>query len=781
MKNIIYLILFTIYSHAASLTLNEAKDNNKTFSILHIKDNEDFLCEVKMRSDFKDIVICIFSEKITPTILKSNRDLLIESVGNELRIVPNGKMILQSLQDDFITTNTVKADITRNHKHWIVIGYKKDIKLFRQNKRDGIGFDIIYQNRGLPFVGSLDLDGLPIVQKSDAIGMRQIREAYKEKDYERVIKFSDDLLENRDRIFSEEAGLYKLRAMDKLAWQGGGKSNIDTDELLETAKKWIQDNPSSKYLPEVLMYISKMYYKLGHIGKGDEYSDILNEEFYDSKYNKLAQIYKADRVYKNRKRRAEAIKIYKEVLYNTGDLNIASLAASRISEKYLANNQIDLAVDFYKKVINANEAYIKEHPKESYEFAKKFAEGEKYDLSIQIVSLLLNQQQKKENKDEMYKDIAYWYELNGNKKMAYGLYKQYLKDYPRGEYVGFVTSRLDRVLLDVGEKNVTKKMENINNILDNYPNDPVYKKALIEKAQILSQERNFSELFAMEEELKKFGGYKLLKYGAEKKISDDLKNDRCKDAIYLAEEYNATISPKYEMKYFECLLRTASYQKALELAKNHLKERELPTRLEWMYLALKAYSKLDQNKKVILLAEDIEKLSKIVKTDKYNDIVYAKAEAYYNLKEYDELMLAEVRKAEKLFPKDVRNIDLFMKVLRFAKAKKNDLLIVNYAKKIIQLQHEHKISHYSPLVELDYINALKRLKQYDKALKEDLKLLYVELTDKQRANVLYIAGELSLKLNKEKEAKEFFIKCGEIVEDSAWQRLCAQSLELLDE
>jgi tetratricopeptide (TPR) repeat protein len=781
MKNIIYLILFTIYSHAASLTLNEAKDHNKSFSIIHIKDSEDFLCKVKMRNDFKDIVICVFEEKITPSILRSNRDFSIKSVGNELRIIPKAKMVLEPLQDDFITTNIIKADKTRNHKHWMVIGYKKGIKLFEQSKRDGIDFEIIYQDKGLPFVGSLDLNGLPIVQKSDAIGMRQIREAYKEKDYERVIKFSDDLLENKDRVFSEEAGLYKLRAMDKLAWQDGGKSNIDTDELLETAKEWIQNNPSSKYLPEVLMYISKMYYKLGHTGKGDEYSDILKEEFYDSKYNKIAQIHKADRVYKNRKRRAEAIKIYKEVLYNTDDLNIASLAASKISSKYLDNNKIDLAVDFYKKVINANEAYIKEHPKESYEFAKKFAKAEQYDLAIEIVTLLLNQKQKKEKKDQMYKDVAYWYELSGNKKMAYTLYKQYLKEYPRGEYAGFVNSRLDRVLLDVGEKNITKKMENINNILTNYPNDPVYKKALIEKAQILSQERNFNELFAMEAELKKYGGYKLLKYGAEKKISDDLKNDNCKDAIYLAQEYNATISPKYEMKYFECLIRTASYQKALDIAKTHLKERELPTRLEWMYLALKAYSKLDQNKKVILLAEDIEKLSKIVQTDKYNDIVYAKAEAYYNLKEYDELMLSEVRKAEKLFPDDIRNIDLFMKVLRYAKNRKNDLLIVNYAKKIIQLQLKHKINHYSPLVELDYINALKRLKQYDKALKEDLKLLYVKLTDKQRANVLYIAGELSLKMEKPKEAKEFFIKCGEIVEDSAWQKLCAQSLELLDE
>jgi tetratricopeptide (TPR) repeat protein len=143
-------------------------------------------------------------------------------------------------------------------------------------------------------------------------------------------------------------------------------------------------------------------------------------------------------------------------------------------------------------------------------------------------------------------------------------------------------------------------------------------------------------------------------------------------------------------------------------------------------------------------------------------------------------MLREVEKAQQLFPNSIKNVDLFAKVLRYAKSKKNDMLTASYAQKIMELQKRHKISDYSPMVELDYVNALKRLKQYSKALKEDVKLLYIKLTDAQRANVLYIAGELSLKTDKQKEAKEFFIKCGEIVEDSSWQRLCAENLKLLD-
>jgi len=781
MKNIIYLILFALHGYSASLTLNEAKDHNKSFSILHIKDDTPFLCEIKMRDDFKDIIVCTFSQRITPTILKVDRDLSIKSIDNKIEIIPKEKISLQSLQDDFITANIIKSEIGQPQKHWIIVGYKEEIALFQNSKKPNINFDIIFKDQPLPFVGSLNLEGLPITQKSDAFEMNHVREAYEDGKYERVINLSDKLLEEEDSAFLQEAKLYKLRAMDMLAWEMGEESEIDNDKLLELAHDWIEENPSSKNLSEVLMYISKTYYKLGHIGKGNEYSDILKEEFYEDKFNKIAQLHKADRVYKNRKRRPEALKIYKDVLYNTDDLMIASRAASKISKRYLQTEKIDLAEDFYKKIVEANEPYLQENLKESYEFAKKFANAEKYDLAIQIVGILLSADSKNKYVDEMRKDIGYWYELSGNKDGAFGLYRQYLEDYPNGAYVGFIQSRLDKTLLDLDEKNASKKMVNIDNILAKYPNDPIYKKALIEKAQILIENRKYKELFALEKALKANDGEKFLQYGAQKKVSEDLKLYNCKEAMYLLDEYNITVEPKDEENLFNCLMKFSQYKKALKISKNHLEEKELPKRLEWMYQTLKAYSKLDKNKSVVMIGEDIEKLSKVLKTKRYDDIVYEKAEAYYNLQEYDDMMLREVKKAEELFPNNIKNIDLFARVLRYAKNKKIDMLIASYAEKIIQLQKRHKISDYSPRVELDYINALKKLKQYSKALKEDVKLIYMKLTDLQRANVLYIAGELSLKTGKEKEAKEFFIKCGEIVEDSAWQRLCAENLKLLEE
>jgi len=766
--------------HSASLTLNEAKDTNKTFSILHVKDSEPFLCQLTRQDDFKEIVVCQFSQSITTAISKSNSDFSITSSGNKLKIIPKSKVKLQAIQDDFITSDVVKSLSNTEQKHWIIVAYKDDIALFQNSKREGLNFDIVFNPRELPFIGSLDLDGLPIVQKADAVAMRQIRNSYQKKDLEQVISLADKELSQKGATYAHEEKLYKLRAMDKLAWEMGEESDVDTDELIELAQEWIDENPSSKYLPEVLMYISKTYYKRGYTAKGDEYSDILKDEFASNKFNLIAQLHKADMVYQNRKRRKEALKIYKDVLYDTDDVNLASKAASKLTEKYLQMGQVDKAEEFYTKVVDANKAYIQSHLKEAYGFAKEFAQAKKYEIAIKIVGLFL---EVKENPhaDEMRKDIAYWYELSGDKKAGFTLYKQYLKDYPKSEYIGFVKSRLDKILLDIDEKNETKKIANIDNILKNYSDDPIYKKALIEKAKILIEDGKYEELFALEKPLKENGGEKFLAFGAQKKIGEDLQKDNCKDAIYLKDEYNVTVKPKHDEKFFNCLMRTAQYKEALEITKKHKDEKDLKRRLLWLYHALKAYSKLDHNKEVIMIGEDIEKLSIMLQTIKYNDIVYEKAIAYYNLQKYDDMMLREVEKVEQFFPKNIRNIDLFNKVLRYAKSSKNDLLIVKYAQKIIELQKQHKIDDYSPTVEIDLVNALKRLKQYDKALKEDVKLLYIKLTDAQRANVLFLAGDLSLKLSKQKEAKEFFIKCGEIVEDSSWQRLCAESLKLFEE
>jgi len=184
---------------------------------------------------------------------------------------------------------------------------------------------------------------------------------------------------------------------------------------------------------------------------------------------------------------------------------------------------------------------------------------------------------------------------------------------------------------------------------------------------------------------------------------------------------------------------------------------------------------------VILVGNDVYKLANTLGESKYKDVLYDIAEAYYNLREYDDLMLKTVHEIEKLFPNDIRNIDLFMKVVRYAQKRQDLLLEINYAKKVIDLQKKYKVKAYSPRINIIYAHGLQKLGKYKEALSVVRRLTTRKLTDRQRAEVLYLAGELSARLHRKEEAIRYFTECGNIVQDSEWQKLCAENLQLLSE
>jgi len=383
--------------------------------------------------------------------------------------------------------------------------------------------------------------------------------------------------------------------------------------------------------------------------------------------------------------------------------------------------------------------------------------------------------------DELKKNIAFWYEKSKNNDKAIELYKEYLDEETYGKYRDFVSERLDKVMLNSEETNETKKLAYLDDMMIKYKKDPIYAKALLVKANIYLKNMEYEKILAMKSDLNQYGGEVLLLEVAKKQLANYYKLEKCQEAIGLENEYNLTVEKSQEAAAYNCYSKVSAYTKALAIAKSKIESEDLEEKLKWTYNSAKIYIKQGKNKLLILAADDIEKLQKIVGTDKYNDLIYEKIKAYYYLGGYDDLMLREVQKCEKLFPKSVKNLDVFEKVLLYAKKRKDTLLLMNYAKKMIDIQEQYKITTYTPRLELDYIEALREKKSYKKALNEDIKLLYKKLNDKQRAHVLYIAGDLSEKVDKIKEAKEFYTKCGEIVDDSAWVELCSENLKILED
>ncbi len=781
----IFLILFPIYLISGTLALNVVRDNNKTYSIMHIEDSETIRCDVKMNSDFKDQIICQFKNILTHDAEPlENRYFKIDLFDKQIVVTPKYNFEYYPLKKTFIKDKTIDTDKGLSYSHWIIIGFKGKSTLYTKKRESGLSFPIEFKKSTLPAIGELDFDLNPIEKNINAKALVKIKALYHDKKYEKVIKEADYLSSEEKSSFTNEAKLFKIRSLDKIINDTDTKSNddgLDPLDIIDLAHDWIADNPSNIHLPEMYMYIAKTYLKIGRSSKAKKYLDILESEYKDSKYNFLAKLANADKIYRV-KNKDDAIKRYKEILYNTKDFEVASIAALKLTKAYADKKKIKKAKEFFQKILTANESFVKSHAEEAYVLAKTFAENNESNVSLQIGTLLHNDIKNSQlDEDELKKNIAYWNEKAKNNDKAIELYKQYLDVEKYGKYRDFVSERLDKVMLGSDESNETKKLAYLDTIMTKYKEDAIYAKALLAKANILLKDAKYDEILSMKKPLKKYGGETLLKEVAKKQLAIYYHDKRCKEAVALEDEYNLSVQPSQEELAFNCYSQLNAYDKALSISKKKMKSDDLEEKLKWTYNSAKIYIKQRKNKALILAADDVDKLQKLVKTDKYNDIIYEKIEAYYHLGGYDELMLREVQRCEKIFPDSVKNLDVFEKVLRYAKKRKDISLIINYAKKMIALQEKYHLDTYTPKLELDYIKALREKGMYKKALEEDIKLLYKKLSDAQRAQVLYIAGDLSEKFKKFKEAKEFYTKCGEIVYDTAWVELCSENLQLLDE
>ncbi len=171
-------------------------------------------------------------------------------------------------------------------------------------------------------------------------------------------------------------------------------------------------------------------------------------------------------------------------------------------------------------------------------------------------------------------------------------------------------------------------------------------------------------------------------------------------------------------------------------------------------------------------------MSKSLKTKPQSDTLQM---LFFSLMKLDRLEKAIdiAKQIEKDSPNELKNSDVYIKIVQRAQDDRNDLLLREYANKIIALQKKYKSNTYTPDVELNLIGALQRLEKTKEALAIAESLLEKKISAKQQTRAYYNAGELSMKLNKNAEAKKYFEKCKNIKVESSWKDICEQNLKLL--
>jgi hypothetical protein len=120
---------------------------------------------------------------------------------------------------------------------------------------------------------------------------------------------------------------------------------------------------------------------------------------------------------------------------------------------------------------------------------------------------------------------------------------------------------------------------------------------------------------------------------------------------------------------------------------------------------------------------------------------------------------------------NIKNIDVFMKVVLYAQNHNDTLLAYTYAKKILNLEKEYNTYIQSPYIDFVFVDSAKKLKKIKEAIKVLKHLVTLNIDDDSKARAYYMLASLTAK-------KEYLQKCIKLKNSKTWMPLCKDSLEL---
>ena len=788
---LLLLALFATQLFSLTITLNSAKIDAKAYSILHIKSAEPFKCHVVQQGLDKKVYLCKFDKVVKTSISPKNMllvdiDFLEKERDFYIRIAPKvGSRLMQVKTPLFLTHEVGTNEKREMVNHWTIILYENS-PFPLESSRQKINFPIIYPKPIKPFVGALDLSGEPIsyAHTKDIELYLNLKKSFENGRYLDVIEDSVDILKRfPNTIFRSEFLLYQLRAIDRGLDKDDDRlaKEFDGSNIASKGKAWIRAFPSDANIPEVLMLISKAYLSMGFNADASYFLDILVTGHEHSPFTKKAILIFADSLYSNRQK-DKAIRLYKDVLYSAQDLDIAASAAIRLGDRELSRGKLEQAKEYLQKVLEANREYLLQDRVASYALATKLAQNGLYNLAAQIADTLVeNLPKRDESREALVRDSGLWHAEANSVQKAHNRLQQYLEEYKFGEYRDEVQDGLDRLFFDLDETNATKLEKHYTKLIERHDNE-IGDRALREKAKLFLSQSRYEDVLEMQDALEYADDtnatHEYILSAANALVGLALKDDRCTKAVKLIERYSLNFDEFDRGAIFECFARTARFEKAKELSEKQIKDGNLKERHKWMQRHLFALYSLNMYASVVSVGEDIVKISKSLKVEPLNETLRMIFFSFMKLEKLENA-IETAKTIEKNSPNRLKNSDIYMQIVQHAQESRNDLLLVEYAKKIVSLQKTHNAHIYTPEVELALIGALQRLKNIEEALVIAKDLLQVEISLEQKIRAYYSAGELSMKLDKNEDAKKYFERCVEIEAKSPWRDICKQSLKLL--
>jgi len=780
----ILLPLLSINLFALEISMDSAKDDFSRYSTLTLSDNKKFLCQ-EIKDDFEVTteVICAFSKRPFQSVKELQNDFFkvatfIKKDTFFISVKPYYKIDLKPKIFDLTKEDTTYlADVTLSKK-WLILGYKKNMPLIQTNAKSdiSINFPFFSDKDRFPYVGSLDIKGNPVYIKKvgDVKDYLKVKEYYNDKQYELCMDIADDILEEYpNTLFKAELIYYKIKLYAKLK---------DYDNVISFSKEYLREYSADKNIPEILSLIAQAYSQIGIYIDADYFFDRLFSEHKDSVYTQWGYIYKAEMLAAGGAT-SKAIKFYKKALRGTKDIDVAVTAAYKLAQ-INQDKSLKESAKYVEKIVKAKPSFFVEDYTASKLMMNSFSDEDDFLSASMIAGSMLDAfGPSHDDYETLLKDRALWLAKTEDKQLALAALNKYLKQFPDGDFINPVQVAKDALFFDTSDSNITQRLVEYDKLIEEYYGDTIGDRAIYEKAKLLLSELEYALVLDSKETLLSLDEDKysdtneIIRDAAIGVMKNSLESKECKEVLVISNDYNITLSNKWDDGIYECAMKGGDYQLGKSITLKNLKSEDLELRKKWLYRYIKVdfttgnYSDvIEASKDLILLIEDDEH-------SEYKDVYRYLFDTYDRL-EKEDLMLLAMSQIEDVFDVDYKDIDRYVSVMSIGNQRNDDNIVIKYGSIVMEIQQKSKSYAQSPYVEFTLYQSYIDKEDYLKAL-EIIKVLdSVELTPKQRARQKYFLGTSLTKLWRDDEAKEAYKAAIDAAPTTAWAKLAQSALEL---
>lgn len=617
-------------------------------------------------------------------------------------------------------------------------------------------------------------DGFVILENiKNIMNEGDVQEAYKQ-----ILDFSKL---NKIQILKSDIILLQSEILMKLE---GKRHALEAERFLENAINSAQVREES--LLDAYMLLVKIKLKANKAKDALYFAQTIIEN-YDTPlkqvYGKiaLAEISLFQRDYR------KAQKTLNDILYQTQDIEIASIVADKLFDVYIDEKKPEKAYELMEKLLKSNpNFYLKDIPY-SIVKANQLVKASMPKLAIVLLEKILKKTQSPQTveKVKMMLGDAYLSILDLANAKEY--YKQVMNEFPDGSSAKKAKMGIDEILMREGKFSPRT-------IAEKYPESSLIQQvALFQDLINKKKEKKYPEIMRSKKVYGKLSdtvatrfGYKNVKdlYNEVQVafIKDYLDENKCEELDKTMNEaeleaLNELISDKkYKKKFFECLVDYPN-KKVFIVVNEALKEsRDAEA---YLYLEKMAYN--------LGLYDESLQYSKMVEMTRDKEILLKEFLQKYMLAKTidDKKMVEALMKKGQLEPSFIDSnknepmiLDYYYDYYLYLVSENNFLKAAEILKRMDQIKKAKKIKTYSPFVEINLADLEKNNKNYKQQLtllERGLKNSW-KISQNDYARIYYEISKTLKILGQTTSSNEYLEKCKKTTDSlSIWKKMCERA------